>query len=197
MPITAEQEAELAADPAASEAAKYAMGELMVAQLRYAGLVVTCWAGLAAQRGGYPDPWRPIANQVPGALWRRSFRPLFPAKQTRRHARYGRAGTINAEVRRLRLAYAQLVAACWAGLAAARDGDPDPWRYIREQVPPAPAGHPFHGPGAQQNRQQYPRPHERPGQYPTEEVMSMTPDSNADAATVADSARNGGEAFDE
>lgn len=56
------------------------------------------------------------------------------------------------EVRRLRVAlwtvrlqYADLVAAGRAALLAAADGEPDPWGYLRDELPPAPPGHPLHG----------------------------------------------------
>jgi hypothetical protein len=44
-----------------------------------------------------------------------------------------------------RRAYADLVAAGWAGLAAICDGDPDPWGYLVDELPRPPAGHPLIG----------------------------------------------------
>lgn len=45
-----------------------------------------------------------------------------------------------AEARR---AYADLVAACRAGLLAVRDGDSQAWRFLADELPEAPAGHPL------------------------------------------------------
>lgn len=50
------------------------------------------------------------------------------------------------EVERLRLAYADLVAACRAGLLAELERDPaagSGWDYVADELPPAPAGHPL------------------------------------------------------
>jgi hypothetical protein len=47
------------------------------------------------------------------------------------------------ELARTRRAYADLVAACRAGMLAARDGEADPWRYVAEELPAVPAGHPL------------------------------------------------------
>lgn len=49
-------------------------------------------------------------------------------------------------VRRSARLYADLVAACRAGLLAAQEGDSDPWWYLRDELPPAPPGHPLDGP---------------------------------------------------
>lgn len=48
-----------------------------------------------------------------------------------------------AEVTRLALRYADLVAACRAGLVAHMEGDPAAWEYVADELPPAPAGHPL------------------------------------------------------
>lgn len=45
------------------------------------------------------------------------------------------------EVERLALRYADLVAACRAGLVAEMEGDPAAWEYVADELPPAPAGH--------------------------------------------------------
>jgi hypothetical protein len=42
-----------------------------------------------------------------------------------------------------RRAYADLVAAGWAALAAVCEGDPDPWGYLVDELPRPPAGHPL------------------------------------------------------
>lgn len=42
-----------------------------------------------------------------------------------------------------RRAYADLVAAARAALTAQADGEPDPWSYLREELPPPPPGHPL------------------------------------------------------
>lgn len=55
----------------------------------------------------------------------------------------GEVGRMLAELRR---AYANLVAACRAALSARRDGEPYPWRYIEDELPPPPPGHPLHRP---------------------------------------------------
>ena len=52
--------------------------------------------------------------------------------------------TLVGELALARRAYADLVAACRAGLLAHRDGEPDAWCYLTEELPPAPAGHPLH-----------------------------------------------------
>jgi hypothetical protein len=39
--------------------------------------------------------------------------------------------------------YADLVAAARAALAAHADGEPDPWSYLRDELPPPPPGHPL------------------------------------------------------
>jgi hypothetical protein len=41
--------------------------------------------------------------------------------------------------------YADLVAAARAALAAHADGEPDPWSYLRDELPPPPPGHPLAG----------------------------------------------------
>ncbi|MEV6416096.1 hypothetical protein [Kribbella sp. NPDC051718] len=48
-----------------------------------------------------------------------------------------------AEINRLALRYADLVAACRAGLIAEMEGDPAAWDYVADELPPAPAGHPL------------------------------------------------------
>lgn len=53
------------------------------------------------------------------------------------------------EVERLRAEYADLVAACRAGLLAERDGDPWAWEFVADALPPAPAGHPLHTPASE------------------------------------------------
>jgi hypothetical protein len=42
-----------------------------------------------------------------------------------------------------RRAYADLVAAARAALTAQADGEPDPWAYLRDELPPPPPGHPL------------------------------------------------------
>lgn len=61
------------------------------------------------------------------------------------------AAVLAVEVRRLRAAlwavrirYANLVAAGRATLVAAADGEADPLAYLRDELPPAPPGHPLH-----------------------------------------------------
>jgi hypothetical protein len=85
-----------------------------------------------------------------------------------------------------RRAYADLVAACRAGLLALRDGETDPWQYLAEELPPAPPGHPLH-----------PAHSERTGSRGTtshgKEPMPMH-ESTTDPATGAGSARDGGDA---
>jgi hypothetical protein len=56
------------------------------------------------------------------------------------------ASTVNAletMLARTRRAYADLLAACRAALTAHADGEADPWWYLRDQLPPAPPGHPL------------------------------------------------------
>lgn len=60
---------------------------------------------------------------------------------------------LNALARRLstalaavELAYANLVAAGRATLLADADGEPDPLSYLRDELPPAPPGHPLADP---------------------------------------------------
>jgi hypothetical protein len=50
------------------------------------------------------------------------------------------------ELVQLRRGYADLVAACRAGLVARHDGQSEEsaWRYITDELPPAPLGHPLH-----------------------------------------------------
>lgn len=48
------------------------------------------------------------------------------------------------EVERLRRDYADLVAACRAGLLAKIEGDALAWDYVSDALPPAPPGHPLH-----------------------------------------------------
>lgn len=50
------------------------------------------------------------------------------------------------ELVQVRRAYADLVAACRAGLVARRDGEPEEsaWRYLTDELPAAPLGHPLH-----------------------------------------------------
>lgn len=50
------------------------------------------------------------------------------------------------ELVQVRRAHADLVAACRAGLVARQDGELDEsaWRYITDELPPAPLGHPLH-----------------------------------------------------
>jgi hypothetical protein len=43
-----------------------------------------------------------------------------------------------------RRAYLDLVAAARAALLADADGEPDPWSYLRDELPPPPTGHPLH-----------------------------------------------------
>jgi hypothetical protein len=42
-----------------------------------------------------------------------------------------------------RRAYADLVAAARSALTAHADGEPDPWSYLRDELPPPPPGHPL------------------------------------------------------
>lgn len=51
--------------------------------------------------------------------------------------------TLVGELALARRAYADLVAACRAGLLAHRDGESDAWCYLADELPPAPAGHPL------------------------------------------------------
>ena len=47
------------------------------------------------------------------------------------------------ELARTRRAYADLVAGCRAGMLAAGEGEADPWRYVADELPPVPPGHPL------------------------------------------------------
>ena len=84
-----------------------------------------------------------------------------------------------------RRAYADLVAACRAGLLAAGEGDPDPWGYIVDELPAAPEGHPLH-------TQRY--GHGEPITRQPKEQMPMTDDCKAAPATAAETAQIGGDA---
>ncbi|QNE18879.1 hypothetical protein F1D05_14385 [Kribbella qitaiheensis] len=58
------------------------------------------------------------------------------------------------KVERLASRYANLVAACRAGLVwAVENGDPTdrdtPWGFVADALPPAPAGHPLHTPSVE------------------------------------------------
>lgn len=53
------------------------------------------------------------------------------------------AARLRARLVACRRAYADLVAAGWAALAAACDGDPDPLGYLVDELPRPPAGHPL------------------------------------------------------
>lgn len=46
-------------------------------------------------------------------------------------------------LRVVRRTYADLVAAARAALTAQADGEPDPWSYLRDELPPPPDGHPL------------------------------------------------------
>ena len=54
------------------------------------------------------------------------------------------AATLGAQLGAFRRAYANLVAACRAALLAQRDGEADPWAYLRDELPEPPPGHPLH-----------------------------------------------------
>jgi hypothetical protein len=96
-----------------------------------------------------------------------------------------------AELALARRSYADLVAACRAGLLAMLDGEPDAWHYLAEELPPAPPGHPLHltHPGWGSGWGHIPST----TQHGTE-LMPMN-DSTTDPATGAGSARDGGDAL--
>lgn len=62
---------------------------------------------------------------------------------------YARVRQLQRALTDARRAYADLVAACRAALAARADGEPDAdaWAYIVDELPPAPPGHPLHHSG--------------------------------------------------
>ena len=52
----------------------------------------------------------------------------------------------------VRRAYADLLAACRAALLAHGEGEADPWWYLRDELPPAPHGHPLARSGGGEGR---------------------------------------------
>jgi hypothetical protein len=52
-----------------------------------------------------------------------------------------------------RRAYADMVAAARAALTAHADGEPDPWSYLRDELPPPPPSHPLADKPARGERQ--------------------------------------------
>jgi hypothetical protein len=65
-----------------------------------------------------------------------------PTIHTTRHDETSRLELL---LRACRRCYADLVAAARAALAADADGEPDPWSYLRDELPPPPPGHPLAG----------------------------------------------------
>jgi len=83
----------------------------------------------------------------------------------------GDVAVLVGEVRRLRLRLANLTAAARAALTAVQDRDTDPWAYLRDELPPAPPGHPLHAIGRDHGR-------ERTGPDTTTEQPRGTRDMN-------------------
>ena len=97
--------------------------ELVAARTEYAGLVAACQAGLAAQEAGERDAWRWVA----GAVVRAPRRLPHPDVLQRNKV-------LVAELNRVKHARVVLTVACWAGLRAGFDGDPDAWRHITDEL---------------------------------------------------------------
>ncbi|WP_173056120.1 hypothetical protein [Phytohabitans houttuyneae] len=72
----------------------------------------------------------------------REFNP-FPTPDAATAALGAQLGQLRRELARVQQAYANLVAACQAALTARHDGEPDPWWFIEDELPPTPPGHPL------------------------------------------------------